>query len=233
MKAFRAYGLIVLATLTMAALAFAAFAAVVNVPDDDYDVGAAKTRSESTAAGTLTAGGGNVSSLNVTGEDQTNWWHGFYGVVNHTIVLDDASNTTFFSWSNSEPNGEIFFVNASSATWSGVATTNLVWAWSREVIGQGMAPSGLDVYNKTYNVTYTHPDFDVDTAGTQSGSVCVRLQSGNFWGVLLSSDADSRAIYTAIINQSQTGFDGGTYDFEILLPTSGAQRTYYVFSELE
>lgn len=184
-------------------------------------------------AATTAAQGGNITALNVAGIRQTTFWQGFYGNISGEIVLDDANNNTFYNWSMTTATGEVYASTDASVTWASIACASQANIAS-EHTALGMTASDGDNVNNTYTST---DDITVDgnliTSCPSTKTFVSDAPSANFVQVLLYEG--SAIVYATILEDGQTGFDGGLYDFQLLVgenPSAGS-TTYNFYVELE
>lgn len=188
----------------------------------------------------LSAQAGNITQVNIDVIYVTKSWQGYYGNVTGTITLDDADNNTFYNWTLVTVDAEIFAARASDVQFTTVNCTNSSeLATEESYLGQ-IASDGDSVSN-TFNST-DHPELSVGTQTNISG--CYSTNSfvdGEFshtdFHQLLLSDDSSNLVYTAITDDNQLGFDGNTYDFQMLVGENGhngdtATTTYYFWVEI-
>lgn len=183
------------------------------------------------AAGQIAAEGGNVSRLNVTNEYGTSFWHGLFGNVSTAVVLNDGS-TNFYSWAQASPTGELYFARADVTNWGNVieATDGNVVS-EQQTNGVANSSSSADNLTSTYNDATAHTSFDI---GSTTISDTPSVDIGNFEAAFLWNTDSSEGVYAAIVAQDTAGYDGETYDFEVMLPTaSTGTLDYYVYAELE
>ena len=204
---------------------------------------------------TIFAQAGNVTSLNITSVRLTNRWQGYYGNVTGAITLDDGNNNTLYDWQLASPVGEIYASNGSiggAVTWSNIFCFNYTNNLSEgQAIVQSFNGSDLegsigatiadhDSVNATFNQTYTG-SFQVGGITIGAANACRQVslyvndayQSTKFKEVLLTDNAS--IVYTALLEQDQTGFQGGPVDFEMIVGENGevpAATPYYFFVEL-
>jgi hypothetical protein len=105
-----------------------------------------------------------------------------------------------------------------------------------------------DSINNTYNAT-SHPEIYVgyttlNGCPTAYTFVSNASQSSDFPALLITSDSNSTLIFTAILEDktvgvrgSTTGFDGGLYDFQLLVAEDGSEGNsattpYYFWVEI-
>jgi hypothetical protein len=238
-------------------VAFAASVYAQNVPlgVDTLDVIQAESSSITLyPAPSVNAEAGNLTELLITGRTQTKSWQGFYGNVSGTIILEDAQGNVFYDWSAAEPQGEVYASTSATITWGDVecapTITSLAFLDTWQTF-YGMNYTDYDSINTTYNMT-NHQTFwtgyttltGCPTTYTYVNNVS---QYADFEGVLLTSDTQSTLIFTAILEDKdegerdgKVGFDGGDYDFQLLVAESGQTQAtmdvvtpYYFWVELE
>lgn len=216
------------------------------------------TRRAPQSAATLNAIAGNVTQLNIAGTTLTQTWQGYYGNVSGTITLDDASNYTLYDWSAANPEGEVY---AATSTLSFSSGNIMCFNYSDDIpeaytsLTELEQSLGLDAHdadgvNETFRINLTHESFYVGTNlinGSNATNACpaVRLYNatdeptaGLFEEVLLYDKTNNKAIYTALIENDQTGFSNITMDFQMLVGENGhsgdtTTTAYYFYVELE
>ncbi len=182
---------------------------------------------------------GNVTELNISGDTITEHWAGFYGEVTGNMTLQDSSGNVFYDWTGiGAPAGEVFASNSSSLDWSGIGCAS-----SAEIsaIESSLGISGTDADNiaSTYD-SNAHPSFDVGSVTGISGCNSTNTytntgkDTSTFYQILLTDTAGS-PVYTTLINDTTTGFDASTHDFQLLVGESDAAgaSTVYFYIELD
>ncbi|MBR9677118.1 hypothetical protein GOV04_03185 [Candidatus Woesearchaeota archaeon] len=204
---------------------------------DKLDEGAYPSLNISTIAG-------NVSEVNMTTWAITRSWAGFYGDVSGTIVLANSLNQTLYDWSVADPSGQIYAARVDSITWTDV----LCASWDTlQTEGHWMGVNYTDT-NGNFPEDHINNTFFNGTANPNSGNVekhptfyvssveilndtCYRTTLHNsseeseadvFREVLLAdSSGTGNVIYTALLEQSEDGFNGANWDFEMLVAEDG------------
>ena len=214
---------------------------------------------DNTTGGTNATGGklvqaqaGNVTALNINSTRLTSRWQGYYGNVSGVITLDDASNNTLYNWQLASAQGEIYAANDSVVVWANIFCFNYTNNLSggqptvQRFNGTDLERTiGSNIYdrdsvNATFNASFTG-SFQVGstTINSQSGcrqstlNVNDQYQTSKFVEVLLTDN--NSIVYTALLEQKQTGFSGSALDFEMLVGENGdtvAATNYYFFVEL-
>lgn len=173
------------------------------------------------SAQSVNAQGGNVTQVNIHALTITTSWQGYYGDVTGEITLDDANNNTFYNWSTTTVEGEIYATRASSIQWGNVNCSSAANVTSEETYLGQVAGDGDSVSN-TFNQAI-HPAFAAgtsqvlaDTCPSTFGYTNNNTQSSNWIQVLLH-DGEENVVYSTIINDTTLGFDGSNYDFQLLV----------------
>ena len=213
----------------------------------------ASERAPSQPAVLVQAEAGNVTSLTITATKITSRWQGYFGNVTGNISLGDANNNLLYNWIDASPQGEIYAVNDSAVPeWGDVFCFNFTNNLSdgQPIVQHfngtdlertlGMDPSDSDGVDETFNRTYAG-EFQVGsvTIGATSGCSVVSLnvddgyQEQTFNEVLLTDNRST--IYTSLLENSATGFQGAPVDFQLIVGENGdisEPSNYYFYVEL-
>jgi|FLOH01.1.fsa_nt_gi hypothetical protein len=202
----------------------------------------ATSRGSNPGAGTVVIQGGNVTSLGtIISESITSKWAGFYGTLTGSITLENAAGAVFYNWTQADPEGKVYATRESSTpTWASIDCATLGQV-SAEGTTLGLA-SGADNITNTYCETCgNHSAFAVGSASFAESECAYRTNAFNQAGPQ-SADWDqillyegSHVVYTAIISQNTTGFDGGEYDFQLLVgenASDAATTSMYFYVEI-
>lgn len=213
----------------------------------------ASERAPSTAPTQVQAEAGNVTSLQIIATKITSRWQGFYGNVTGNITLADSSSNAMYNWIETAPRGEIYAVNDSAIpVWDDVFCFNFTNNLSAgSIVVQrfngtdlertlGLGPTDADGVDETFNRTFSG-SFQVagNSISSTSGCRTVALnvnggyQEQSFQEVLLTDN--NSIIYTAILENSQTGFQGAPTDFQMIVGENGdtaPPTSYYFYVEL-
>ncbi len=183
---------------------------------------------------------GNVTQLSIDALAITKSWQGYYGNVSGTIGLWDGSNNTFYNWSMATAAGEVYASRSSSITWSSIGCANSSDIATEES-NLGQSASDADSVSNTFSNSTYHPAFDVGSVSIGADQ-CYAMnpfdnggaQTSAFYNVLLWQGTNS--VYTTLLNGSKTGFNGQSWDFELMVGEDGhgnsATTPYYFFVEL-
>jgi hypothetical protein len=187
--------------------------------------------------------GGYITKVNISASTQNPHWKALVGEISGSFTLDDASGSTIYNWSAGSANGEIYATRQSGAiTW-----TTITCADASEVAAEDNA---LHHFAKSDNISSTF------TAGGNSGTYVVasnpvitptqcfalntyvnnNTQSADFEQIILHDTTN--IIFATVIETDETGYDGGIYDFQMLLAENSSSTatgiiTYYVYVELD
>lgn len=220
---------------------------------DPVGASVARTNSSKRGMGTVdseTLVAGNITEVLVTGDSLTQSWSGIVGNVSTTLVLDDASVKSLYTWTAANPSGEVYTATVANVNWASgnVKCFNLT-AKGPEVNATaldttyGIVAADADGVADTFAIG-THPAF---TAGANSftANKCPTADLytndaasvDNTWAeVLLYEDTQNLPIYASIINQNANGYNNEKYDFQSIVLENGhgntVTTTYYFYVEL-
>ena len=234
----------------LALFLFAITASIVMAADEPYGPDGISVESNErgnlsqTAAIQVNAAAGNVSELSINATEITTHWQGYFGNITGTITLDDAQGNTMFDWSSEtgySPTGEIYAANSSITSWSDVMCVSLygnntsVNTTTLETM-YGMTDGEGDGINETFTATQ---DITIGTS-TLSGCPATNTYVNNasdtdyFNETLLVENSTRAVIFASQIEEDATGFDGRSWDFQIMVAESDAAGTtpYWFYLEL-
>ncbi|MEK6968656.1 MAG: hypothetical protein AABX51_08605 [Nanoarchaeota archaeon] len=195
---------------------------------------------------------GNVTEVLVVSNSVTKHWQGYFGNVTGSIILANAAGNNLYQWPMGIVRGEIFASrNSSRINWTGVncaAQGNVV---NEDAYVNASPTIDLDSVNQTFNYT-THPTFQI-SSNTLTGCPSTPVNGSSataagFWNVFLTdngtdpvSSIDDISIYATLIDADKIGFNGNTYDFQMLVGENGNgseefpngnPTTYFFYVEL-
>lgn len=216
-----------------------------SAPPGIVNGGSEKRNLSELATNPVQAQGGNITALNIDALSTTRSWQGYYGNISGGITLDNGNNETFYNWSvtTGSATGEVYATRNDTITWVGINCTSSAQRTTEETALGHIASDGDSVTN-TFNTT-THPAFFVgsdaiiaDTCFSTNANVNGVPDVNRFHQILLTDgSANQNIVYTTIIDADQTGFDGSTYDFQLLVGEDESDgnegpTTYYIWVEL-
>ena len=211
------------------------------VPDSvSYENIANETKT--TGAGTMfNISGGHLAFLNITATIQNPHWKAFLGWVHGRFTLDDSAGSTIYDWSLTTIRGSVYATrNSTTANWTGIQCATPANLETENIALHHTSPD--DNLTATFNATANHPTFTVGMRTIDANS-CPALntyinnqtQSANFFEMALYDGIN--IIYSTIINQNTVGYNGSSYDFQMLVPENGnstwvGSTAYYLYVEL-
>ncbi|MFA5764433.1 MAG: hypothetical protein WC915_06515 [archaeon] len=197
-----------------------------------------------TPAGLFNISGGYIAALNLTANVQNSRWKAFVGWINGKFTLDDAGGATIYDWSLSVTTGRVYSTRDSSTIeWDTIGCADSDTNLESENVAMFHINNSGDNITQTFKESETHDSFWV--AGTNIGAnTCPTLNTyiGN-----VSQDDDfeemalydgTSVIYATILENDLAGYDGQTYDFQMLVPENGSQSfvgatAYYLYVEID
>ena len=220
-------------------LMFSFSSAIPTGPDGiDYNYNSTKN---ATSAKIVNISGGYISSFNLTASVQNSRWKAFVGEVIGTFTLDDATGNTIYDWTLGAVTGRIYATrNSSTPLWS-----NIACASTANLEAENTAINHNGVYD---NITATFNDTNhgVFWVGSVSFSLNQCSHTVNTYvGGTSTADFEEVAlydgvnlVYASILEQDSLGYDGSTYDFQMIVPEDGTPgysgvTAYYLYVELD
>ena len=225
----------------------AAFTGIVSaVPDGaTADINVSKSTMTTAATGTDAAEGGYITGINLTSEQSTAKWQGYFGNITGSIVLADGNGVKMYDWGEvGTVSGEVFATTSGSApAWASAnsvtiaerdnATTgiNFLWGWT------DTADDADATFNTTGSVTVAGLAEISGTVATTTGAI---LPAASNWQTLVITDVTTIAtkddyIFVGPINDTTTGYRGSPVDYQIIVPEdieTDSQNTYYFYVEI-
>jgi hypothetical protein len=211
-------------------------------PDALYSVnnstkGAATTKVFNTS-------GGYISVINLTANIQNTRWKAFVGNVSGTLTLQDATGSKVFGWTYTSFTGRVYATrNSSSPTWASINCSNITHLNTENI---ALEHSNVnDNLTITFNTTAGAIHGSFYSAGRLiSNNTCPVLrtyvnsvsQTANFTEVALYDTIN--IIYGTMLENDAVGYDGKTYDFQMLVPENGnstwaSATAYYLYIEVD
>ncbi|MFH1211687.1 MAG: hypothetical protein V1659_02040 [Candidatus Woesearchaeota archaeon] len=212
---------LVVFTAVILALAYAVSAAPYGA---NVTAGVQERRADS-SADTVVTEGGNITEVNVSGNQITSKWAGFFGVISGGIELADASNNKFYEWTVSDVTNAVVFASEDTVSdWGSVA------AGDTANMPANVKTAAADNYTNTFNETGA---FNSSTLNVGSVPYAKTWQSGTQGTLKTYYLLDGSDIICAgLADDGATGFNGDTVDYQILIPGMGVKSTWYFYMEL-
>jgi len=189
-----------------------------------------------------TAGGGYIYTMLMNATSQTVRWKGFVGNVSGQLVLDDVNGQSIYTWTlNSTFSGEVYATRyGSSVSWFNVNCSN---STHKDTEDQQLSLFQQDNISSTFN-TRDHLAFAIGTLDITADS-CFGIftyvndgpQATRFSEIMLYDYLNNVTVYSTVLETDQAGFDGKSYDFQMILPENGSvgfagPLSYYFYVEL-
>lgn len=207
----------------------------------NIDIGSSSSRDLSGLADqSVSAQAGNVTQINITALAITQSWQGYYGNVSGTMTLDDGDNNTFYNWTIASAAGEVYATRTSAVDFSTINCSNSTHIAAEET-SLGQSATDTDAVSNTFDATL-HPSFDVGSVAF-TANACPSTnafgpsgaQTNDYFQVLMQ-DGSANTVYSTLLNGTQSGFNGQSWDFQLLVGEDGhgntATTTYFFFVEL-
>ena len=198
-----------------------------------------------TAPDSHTANRSTITTMVLTAVQQNQQWKAYVGNVTGSLTLDDADGNTIYDWSlaTTTITGEVYASRSGTLDFSATACADTATLDSENTF-HNMTAGQVDNINGTFNSTL-HSSFVVagstinaDTCSAQATFVNDARQapgpSADFQQVLLE-DNTNNLVYVALLNDNTVGFDGDSYDFQMIVAESDVKpvpTTYFFYVEL-
>lgn len=202
-----------------------------------------ETKGGSTSAYFFNISGGYIAALNLTANIQNIRWKAFIGWVNGRYTLDDAGGSTIYDWSLTVTTGRVYATRDSSTIeWNLIGCANRTTNLATENSALLHNTTAADNLPNTFRYG-THDPFWVagrniaqDTCPTLNTYIGNLTQDDDFEEMALYDSTS--IIYATILENDLAGYDGQTYDFQMLVPENGSQgfsgaTAYYLYVELD
>ena len=185
-----------------------------------------------------TTEGGNVTGYNLTGNESTEKWAGYYGNVTAWKVLGLDGSRLMYGWSWDALNGgEVCASTGTTFDWDSpapVAGTDVDDVW-------GFDSSDSDSANMTLTTTANY--YVAEHSGTTNGTYTYNGSRAGVWQTFVLGDGSGFApgnknglAFCVNISGTQTAFTGDPHMFQLMVATNDAPSTYesyYFFLELD
>ena len=186
------------------------------------------------------ASAGNLTEMNMFVFSSTNTWQGYFGNVSGAITLSNSAGNAMYNWSIASPTGEVYASNDSTINWTSIDCFDMETNVANLEASFNVPENATDGVDETFNLN-NHAVFT--TAGTDfSSGICNNTKLFNDGGVgtfdvVLLEDADGKVVFTSLLLEDETGFDGRTYDFQMIVLEDGRGNTetttYYFWLEIQ
>ena len=217
---------------------------------------------ENTEQQQQTVDGGNVSEVNVSGQQTTSRWSGLYGTATGSLVLgttDAGTENLFYEWTGAEVSNVFAYAQdvdgTGTGTFDGVNFANLTAASAANVSDAYNIPTDIaDDASATYEVQHT---FDLNGAASGGSLTTTAAETegglGSVWytGVLQDvedetapvNDSDAQSndpvfVGETVTDGSKSAFNGDEANYQMIVPADAGtpddgQETYTLYVELQ
>jgi hypothetical protein len=177
--------------------------------------------------------GGNYSLVSFNSTISTSRWNAFVGNVTGFLGLYDSQQNTLFGWEFEQASGEIIAVREEiNINWTSLRCANNTEIYAEET-KLGIDTTSEDSINNTFT-RKEHSSF-ILAANYFNEDECfsIKTKVNNasqdvYFSEMLLSDKDT-LVYVTQLEDNTQGFDGKTYDFQLILPTHTDKNTKYNF----
>jgi hypothetical protein len=197
------------------------------------------------SASMVNISGGKIATLNISATMQNPRWKAFIGWVTGKFTLDDNIGATIYDWTFSLNNGRVYATrNSTSIKWSGITCANV-----SNLIQENIA---MNLTNSYDNITATFNN--VNHTGFWAGSTYFSVNQCNYtintyvnnatqsatsyFEEVALYDGSTSLVYATLLEVGgKTGYNGLSYDFQMLVPENGAPSfvgatAYYLYVEI-
>ena len=220
------------------------FSFVIAVPQGvDVEIINESTRTVS-AGYEINTSGGSITTANITARLQNFRWKAFVGNVSGSFSLDDASGSTIYDWSMAVIGGQVYATrNESTISWGDIACADVA-----DLEAENLAMNLTNAYDNitaTFSLSTNHDPFSVGGVPIANCDFYLKTyvsgesQDGtDFFEAVVLTDEVSGLIYSTKIEGGEVGYDGSTFDFQMIVPenptihSQGSSTAYYLYVEL-
>jgi hypothetical protein len=187
--------------------------------------------------------GGVISNFNLSATIQNPRWKAFVGQVVGSFTLSDSSGSTIYDWTLATVTGRVYATRTNGA----VAWTSIGCA---DIAALETENTQLSHSNPDDNLTATFSDQTHDTFYVGANVIpvdsCPTLNtyvnsvknegSGQPFEEMVLHDG-SNLVFASILEEDQTGYNGESYDFQMIVPENGSAgftsaTPYYLYVEI-
>lgn len=180
-----------------------------------------------TASTTQDLQGGNVTEVNVTGNQITGRWGGFYGSISGGIQLADSGSGLFYEWTVSDyTDAMVFVANSTVSDWASLAAATNA---NQPTYVQGVA---ADNWTNTFSTTEAFNSSSIGIADVPFTQTFDNTNTSTFKTYSLYAPTESAYVYAGKAINDATGFNGETVDYQVLAPADSGVVSYQFYLEL-
>lgn len=184
--------------------------------------------------------GGYISTFNLTASVQNPHWKAFVGNVTGVFTLDDSSGSTIYDWTLSSISGEVYATRFSgTVTWASANCSNQTHInYEDNQLWHDGEDNISSTFDGTNSATFVVAGNSILAGYCRATNTYVNnaSQGAQFEEVVLH-DFANHTVFATILEPNEVGFDGGLYDFQMIVPENGSetwtgQTVYYIYVEL-
>ncbi|MBD3210870.1 hypothetical protein GF318_05810 [Candidatus Micrarchaeota archaeon] len=179
--------------------------------------------------------GGNLTGIDVSSASLTGKWAAFYGDVVGEIVLRGASGSNYvYSWNWTASDGGAVCVSTNSS----LVNPNIVLGGTGSDIDNAWNYTATDADSGANTFNQTNCTIDIGAETVDNSSYADTGPAGGFHTCavrLADNPVKDEMMFCAEIIPGGTTWDGGTGDFELMVPAPeavGSTETYYFYANL-
>lgn len=219
-----------------------AFAAALAAPEGATLVSNTTETVAPASAGSSTTAGGSFTTLVLNATTQTPRWKAYVGNASGSVTLRDGGNNSIYDWGSASSGGEVYSSRNASPDWSTIACANATTITNEESF-LNHSVTAVDSINNTFNQS-VHAEFytgSVQLPASNCPAIALNVnntgqtaaENATFQEILLQ-DNNGAVVYASLINFGQFGYDGTSYDFQMIVPEDeySSPSTYYFWLEL-
>jgi hypothetical protein len=203
----------------------------------------------SSGSGSADLIGGNVSNINISGEQTTDQWAGIYGTATGSLVLgsnETGSSGVFYKWGDATVDN-VYIDSFGNINWGNLtpgAPNNVTDAYG--MISTGDTDNASATYNasRPYEIGNSSNTYTLPTAETESST------AGNDFDTGIIQDVDDEnapangsaqaedPFFVAEVNTNADAFNGEPADYQAIVPAAisddpaQGSTTYDLYVEL-
>ena len=191
----------------------------------------------SSAAGSVTTEGGNVTEVNLTGTNtSTERWAGFYGnLTGSNLILGDSSDHEFYIWNVGTPNSlwKVYASEQNDPEWASLAAGQCSGDHCYDWVFHG---AWADNYTNTF--TSSGAGTFADATITANYTLSLNSSSTPSWPTYHLQDGIGATddIWAANVSTTYTAFNGRNgVVYQLMVPANPQDNnyvTYYFFLEV-
>ncbi len=188
----------------------------------------------------LTHNRSTITTVVLDAVQQNRRWKAYVGNVTGRLTLDDSANNTVYDWTGAAPIGEVYASRSGSLSFSSVQCASGATIVAEQA-AVNMTGTETDSILNTFNSTDHTATIVAGTMLSNCNMTSLYVNNASQGKVntadfqeFLMQDAGNNLVYVARIKDNTVGYNGRTYDFQMIVAESHieAPKTYYFYIEL-